>query len=235
MRVAVRRSRALLRAGRTLVATDTQDLLAELKWLGEVLGAVRDLDVLLERLRAEAAALGGDGREGCGAPPAQLTRERKRARAALLRALDGERYLALLDRFEATLNELEPTGADVSLDALARRELKQLRKAVEALPEPSRVTKSCTICASSASAPATRRSSPENVTSPSRRSSFQDVLGEHQDATVAEARLRALGAAAPPPAEALAAGRLIERERARQAAARAAWPDAWRKLDRASR
>ena len=51
--------RALLRAGRELVGDDTQTLAAELQWLGEVLGAVRDLDVLLERLRAEGAALGG--------------------------------------------------------------------------------------------------------------------------------------------------------------------------------
>jgi len=63
---------------------------------------------------------------------------------------------------------------------------------------------------------------------------FQDVLGEHQDATFAEARLRVLSETAAP-AEALAAGRLIELERARKAAARATWPDAWRKLDRAAR
>jgi CHAD domain-containing protein len=63
---------------------------------------------------------------------------------------------------------------------------------------------------------------------------LQDVLGEHQDSTVAEERLRALGTLAPPD-EAVAAGRLLEREHARRAAARAAWPDAWRRLDRATR
>jgi hypothetical protein len=60
------------------------------------------------------------------------------------------------------------------------------------------------------------------------------VLGEHQDSTVAESRLRALGEAAPPD-QAIVAGRLLEREHLRQAAARADWPAVWRKLDSASR
>jgi len=59
------------------------------------------------------------------------------------------------------------------------------------------------------------------------------VLGEHQDAIVAEARLRELLAKAPSSGAAFAAGRLVERERARKAAARAALPKAWRKLERA--
>ena len=49
-----------------------------------------------------------------------------------------------------------------------------------------------------------------------------------------EERLRALASAAPSD-QAVAAGRLIERERARQADARASWHGAWRKLERAAR
>jgi CHAD domain-containing protein len=233
MRVAVRRSRALLRGGRALVASDTQMLAAELKWLGEVLGAVRDLDVLLERLRAEAAALGGTDEKAAVRLLRTLARARKRARAALLRALDADRYLQLLDRFEAELAGLAPTAADVSLDALMRRELKRLRRAVRALPaEPQdeelhdlrKLGKQARYAAELA----------RNRTVARRAKQLQDVLGEHQDATVAEARLRALAAASAAP-EALAAGRLVECERARQAATRAAWPGVWRKLDRASR
>src|SRR5262249_11287288 len=59
MRVGVRRLRALLRAGNELVATDTAELDERLKQLGRILGEVRDLDVLLARLDAEAAQLGG--------------------------------------------------------------------------------------------------------------------------------------------------------------------------------
>src|SRR5439155_18708404 len=57
MRVAVRRARALLRTGAELIATDVQMLDLELQWIGALLGAVRDLDVLLVRLRADAATL----------------------------------------------------------------------------------------------------------------------------------------------------------------------------------
>jgi CHAD domain-containing protein len=66
-----------------------------------------------------------------------------------------------------------------------------------------------------------------------RAKELQDVLGEHQDAVVAEERLRALGAVAKP-AQAIAAGRLIELERARHAEARRTWRNVWRRLDRAA-
>jgi CHAD domain-containing protein len=49
---------------------------------------------------------------------------------------------------------------------------------------------------------------------------LQDVIGAHQDAVVAEERLRALAKART----ALAAGRLIERERGRRRSARDAYP-----------
>jgi CHAD domain-containing protein len=65
-----------------------------------------------------------------------------------------------------------------------------------------------------------------------RSKALQDVLGEHQDATVAEERLRTLTASAPAEA-AFVAGRLVEREEARRRAARAAWPDAWKRLRKA--
>jgi CHAD domain-containing protein len=62
---------------------------------------------------------------------------------------------------------------------------------------------------------------------------LQDVLGEHQDSVVAEERLRALAHEAPSD-QALAAGRLVERERSRRANARAQWRKAWRQLERAA-
>ena len=57
-RVATRRLRAVLRAVRPLLDPDwTESLRAELAWVGDALGPVRDLDVLLERLRMEVACL----------------------------------------------------------------------------------------------------------------------------------------------------------------------------------
>ena len=56
----------------------------------------------------------------------------------------------------------------------------------------------------------------------------QDVLGDHQDAVVAEQRLRALA----DPKTGLAAGRLVEREQERRRRARAAYPRVWKRLRR---
>jgi hypothetical protein len=52
------------------------------------------------------------------------------------------------------------------------------------------------------------------------------VLGDHQDAAVAEAWLRAHSRGA-----ALVAGELVAAQRAERAALRAAWPDAWLAAD----
>ena len=62
-----------------------------------------------------------------------------------------------------------------------------------------------------------------------RAKKLQDVLGEHQDAVVAAARLRELATEAAPE-QALVAGRLVEREEERRTAARSAWPKAWKRL-----
>ena len=233
MRVAVRRSRALLRAGRTLIAGDMQELNHELQWLGGVLGAVRDLDVLLERLHAEAAGLGGVDTKAAERLLRALERERGRDRTALRRALDDARYLTLLDRFQAELDALEPSGADVTLDALARRELKTLRKAVRALPDEPRDDELHGVRKLGKRARYAAELAGQNEVV-RRAKALQDVLGEHQDAVVAEERLRALAAAAPPD-QAFAAGRLVDREHARHADARAAWWAVWRRLERAAR
>lgn len=233
MRVAVRRSRALLRTGKTLVATDTEALELELKWIGELLGAVRDLDVLLERLRTDAAALDRADRAASGRLLRTLDRQRVRARRALLKALDAPRYASLLDQYESTLAALEPTSDTVSLDKLAARQLRRLRQAVEAagaaptdeqLHDLRKKGKRARYAHELAGAKKVVRQA----------KAFQDVLGEHQDAAVAEERLRAIAREAPAD-QAVVAGLLIAREQVKRAAARAAWPKAWRALERAAK
>jgi CHAD domain-containing protein len=65
--------------------------------------------------------------------------------------------------------------------------------------------------------------------------SFQDVVGDHQDAVVAEERLAALVPRAKSPEAVFAAGRLLERQQRRRVAARRSLPKAWRKLQRQGR
>jgi CHAD domain-containing protein len=64
---------------------------------------------------------------------------------------------------------------------------------------------------------------------------FQDVIGEHQDAVVAEQRLRDLRRSARGASTAFVLGRLVERQRRRRERARDAWPGAWKKLRRRGR
>jgi CHAD domain-containing protein len=231
MRVAVRRSRALLRAGQPLYANDMSGLAEELRWVGEKLGAVRDLDVLLERLRAETEDLDSGDRTASRALLRTLERRRTSARTSLLKVLSGDRYLALLDRFAAEADALTPSGVDVTLGELAKRELRKLRDDVHATDaEPAddelhalrkrgkRVRYAYELAGKSAVV--------------KRAKALQDVLGEHQDSVFAETTLRDLSSA---PEQAIVAGRLIERERDRRATARNGWRKAWDRLARAAK
>jgi CHAD domain-containing protein len=63
----------------------------------------------------------------------------------------------------------------------------------------------------------------------------QDVLGDHQDAVVAADVLRGLGTELADPDCDLAVTALVQRQDARRAAARAAFPKAWKRFDKRGR
>jgi CHAD domain-containing protein len=239
LRVATRRSRALLRAARGLVAPQwAEPLRAELAWLGGLLGPVRDLDVLLEHLDSDAASLEDDDARAFRRLRARLVAERREARDELLEAMVGERYFLLLDALEDAANapagELATPLSEIAAEAFAR-----LRKAVKALPtRPTdaelhavRIETKRTRYATELAALELGKRGARFV---ERAKAVQDVIGEHQDACVAEDRLRAL-ALRGGGRTGLAAGRLVERQRRRKREARRAFPDAWRKLQKAGR
>jgi CHAD domain-containing protein len=151
----------------------------------------------------------------------------------LLKTLDGQRYADLLDLYEATLAALEPSESSKTLAQLARREARSLRDAVRtAGDEPLDEQLHDLRKRGKRTRYAHELSGAKRVVRDAK--AFQDVLGEHQDSVVAEERLRALSHEAPGD-QALAAGLLIERERARRDRARAAWRQAWRRLERSTR
>src|SRR6478735_11182595 len=230
MRVGVRRLRALLRAGRELVATDTTELDGRLKQLGRVLGDVRDLDVLLERLDGEAAQLGGEDAEHARSLLDALRTDRKRSRRRLMTFLRSTGYLSLLDDTAQTIEELEPSESDASLEQIADKAFGMAAKAVRKLPgqpadEELHAVRKKGKHARYAGELAGRKSFVKQA------KVFQDVLGEHQDAVVAAERLRGLAAQATAE-QALAAGRLVQLEEARRAEAREEWPTAWKELEK---
>jgi len=230
LRVATRRSRAFLRAARPLLdPVWADDLRAELGWLGGVLGPVRDLDVLTARLRGESAGLGEDG-DGGKAILGALGRERTASRRRLARALGSARYFALLDRLEAAADPpLADPSPDLSLAAIWCAENSTLKKAVTRLGE---APGDDDLHAVRIKVKRARYAAELARLEPYVRAAkaLQDVLGEHQDSVVAEARLR--GVAAGRPETAIAAGRLIEREHERRASAAVAWHKRWTRLAR---
>jgi CHAD domain-containing protein len=241
LRVAVRRLRALLRAGRGLLEPGWGDRLRdELDWLGRALGPARDVDVLLARLEETAAELGEPDSRSFEPVLQRVRRERSEARAEMLRVLRSARYRRLVDTLdEATATpRLRDDRHDVT--GVARREFRKLRRAVSALPaQPAddelhavrirgkRARYAAELAASADGGGASGRFV-------RKAKELQDVLGQHQDATVAEARLRKLAGRTGARA-ALAAGRLVEHERRRKLAARNAFPEAWQRLERSGR
>jgi CHAD domain-containing protein len=229
-RVATRRLRSVLRSARPLLVDRerSERLRVELRWLGGLLGEVRDRDVLIAYLLDEVAAL----EEGAafGGVLELLDAEREEGRRALLRALDSARYRRLLGELE------RPPGLREggTLETAAAREYRRLRKTVKALgDDPSdgdlhRVRIRAKRTRYAAEAAGARKRIIE------RAKTLQDVLGEHQDAVVAEERIRALLTEVRGTGRtALGAGRLIERQHLRRAGARASWRKAWKRLERA--
>lgn len=240
MRVATRRARAALRTASGVVEQEREEKLrAELAWLGGVLGNVRDLDVLIAHLRAEAESLEPAGRNALKPVFSRLTAERRKARTSLLRALKSARYRQLLDELaEAAVREPTPNGR-VRLDKRAGKEFERLVKAMRTLPsEPTdeelhrvrKLGKRARYAAELTEPLAPRKT----ATFVKRAKAFQDVTGEHQDAAVAGEKLREF-VADESAAAAFAAGQLAERERARRASARERLPKAWKDLERAGR
>ena len=68
-----------------------------------------------------------------------------------------------------------------------------------------------------------------------RAKKLQDILGQHQDAIVAQREIRKLARVVDGCESARMAGRLIERQKRRAADARTQLRDAWKRVDKASK
>ncbi len=101
-RVATRRLRSDLRTfGPLLDAAWARPLSSELGWIAGLLGAVRDADVLLERLQAQSELLPKVDAVAAEDLLRGLERQQADATVALHRAMSSARYTALLDTLVA--------------------------------------------------------------------------------------------------------------------------------------
>ena len=236
-RVATRRLRSDLRTFSPLLDPEwVAGLREELSDFAGLLGAVRDADVLLIRLRKAAATLPEPEREAAGRVLADLEASRATERAKLLTAMDDDRYRTLLDDLHhaAAEPQVRPEVADQDaaevLPALAARPWRRLRHGVAALggdpPDAAlhevRILAKRARYAAEAVAPVVGREATDFAKAVA---GLQEVLGEHHDAVVAQGWLR--DAASRHPEAAFAAGTLAGLEQAEAARQRAAWPEAW--------
>ena len=227
-RVATRRSRALIRASRPLVRDQLANLDRELRWLGGVSGPVRDLDVLIDHLGGMLDELerGPGGRRGdhrgarAGARSAQ--------RAILVEALDTDRY-------RAAARPVRRGSADAARDG--RRACRSSRLAAtrvraaaggydELGPQPSdddlhAVRIKAKHARYAAELAALGHGEELDELADALRT-IQDLIGAHQDAVVAEERVRGL-----------ATRRLADRRRAHRRAGAPPQPQARAELPRA--
>jgi CHAD domain-containing protein len=238
LRVAVRRLRAILKVAAPPLDEEWADELRdELDWLGDVLGPVRDLDVMLADLRR--SDFEEEERRAFAPVLKRLERERTARRRSLLAALKSARYAALLDRLEDAARRPRTRAARPTPDAVAATAFKKLRKAMDKLDQaPSdhalhraRIKAKRARYAAELVAPARGKKVAKFLEA---AKSFQDVTGEHQDAVVTAERLRSLATEVVPTAS-FAAGRIAERQETRRRNARAQVEAAWRKLERAGK
>jgi CHAD domain-containing protein len=242
-RVATRRLRSDLRTFKSLVDEQwSQALRDDLKWLADALGRVRDADVMLERLQGRAEALPETSGPGVKRVLQTLRRSRGRALDDLLEVLASDRYVALLDRLVDAARDpilvgaAELPAADV-LPQLVERPWRKLAKAVKALGKPPaddelhKVRIAAKRCRYAAEAVAPVVGKPAKKVA-SRAADLQDVLGDHNDAIVAEQWLRDWALASRSPAATFAAGELAGLERAAAESTRQQWRATWKKLDR---
>jgi CHAD domain-containing protein len=247
LRIATRRLRSELRAFRALVEPEwIAPLEVEMKWLAGLLGDVRDLDVLTDRLR-KAADEEGVSQEALAPLFGELTVRHARASRELRAALHGERYRELLAALQAAIDRpsLDAgacTACRTALPPLAAAAWQRLKKcgrplegddSDEAFHEVRKRSKRARYTAEMV-APVLSGAASKGARRFIRAATrVQDVLGEHQDAVVAGRELAALlSRHADGPEFEQAARRMLYGQEEAARAAREAFFGAWEKLDR---
>jgi CHAD domain-containing protein len=250
-RVATRRLRSNLNSfGAPLDPVWLRNTRSELKWLGGVLGDVRDIDVLEARIDKDRHDLPVDT-DGANELGSALMAKRQSGSRRLAEALTSDRYLVLLDRLDAAshlppflarsrLGEYRrPVAEDLArraLPSLIGKQWREVRRQVRTSGRTPtdhelhriRIRSKQLRYGAEAAGPIVGKPARRLATAAER---LQTVLGEHQDTVTAQQWLRRQ-AKAGPWAASFAAGQLSEVQAQRQRRLRREWRAGWLKLRR---
>lgn len=248
LRVAARRMRSALASYRGILEPgSTEQLEAELRWLGSVLGAARDTEVLQARLDSllddqPSELVRGTVRDRIDA---ELDARAQEGRSEAERALSSERHLDLVERLVGFVaappfHEEAHAPADEGVPAIldrARRRIERRHRAWTSASEPDerhhllhevrKAAKRLRYAAETA-APAFGDRAWRLA---GRAEALQELLGEHQDLTVARGFLAEAAERADAAGESsFTFGRLHALEEWRSAEIVAAYPAVLRRL-----
>jgi CHAD domain-containing protein len=250
LRTSIRRLRSELRAFKELIDSAwRKNMEGELKWLAGLLGAVRDQDILMERLRKEVSSPTRRHSSARALAPlfAAIEARRTQASSALDDGLEGDRYRRLLDSLKAAadhpllLDEARFSCRDV-LPSSAAAAWRRLKKVARGLRPSDPVVKFHELRKRAKRVRYTAELVEPIIRHGDARAArrfirlttrIQEVLGENQDALDATREIEeVLEGRRDDPPFVQAATELIEAQDKAARSARNDFFDVWDKLDR---
>jgi CHAD domain-containing protein len=248
MRIAMRRLRVALRLFRRMLPREAKEFRKGLRAFARALSDTRDLDVHADVFRKYAQTVPAENLAELGGYELHLRRERAEARARMIERFSDDRYDELLESFDALLENAPSPGAvrrwrsfkvSDGVDKYLKKSLKRVLKLGRRVGDEAhakdlhRLRIRAKRLRYELEFFAVAYKSLDKAALEAK--ALQDLLGDHQDACTASARLeryaRSLrkhaGAAMP-----AALDRLAETERQRAREVRQAFPAEWRRFER---
>lgn len=252
MRVAIRRTRSLLRAFREMFPADViAPLNSELRWLANTLGSVRDADVYGEAFRDYKDLLSLKDSGALEGYEQYLDEAAEEARRRLIDALASDRYEALIAMWEQFI-ETGPSiaylrrfggvsvaeGAELHINRMLKKILRRGRRIGKDSPPESLHRLRIDGKRLRYLLEFFGNANPEQwrpLTKATKQ--LQNLLGEYQDACVARDRVAEYAHAAPTPKKNardafIALGRLMQREEERMTRSRSEFANAWKRFEK---
>ena len=236
MRVTTRRIRAILRTVRPFLEPEwVKHIRKELGWIGSLLGENRDYDVLLEYFRQNFNESSSGEQRAFQSILNTFEGRRAIVRAGLLEGLCSDRYLNLLNDLEDSLTHLPFQPSSFTIVDLAKRAFHKLQAFVNSsdghFPKPelhrTRILLKRARYALELAEPLLGQRATRFI---QEAKHAQDLLGQHQDAVVAEQQLLSLKQHSRRTGIAYVTGLMVERVRNQQVQVYQQIPEQWKKL-----